>query len=119
MRTRNFAATLGRRSGIHSGRPRRGASRSVFTVNGRVDSVIAVFRLDRSKFTALGCNLTDSSGVAGLSFDVQGGGRISSRFPRRGMRGRGASSRGREGAPDRPCGAAALATTPASRSTRS
>ena len=44
------------------------------TVTGRVDSVIAVFRLDRSKFTSLGCQLTDASGVAGLSFDVQGGG---------------------------------------------
>ena len=49
------------------------------TVKGRVDSVIAVFRLDRSKFTSLGCNLTDASGVAGLSFDVQSGGYVSGR----------------------------------------
>ena len=43
------------------------------TVKGRADSVVAVFRLDRSKFISLGCRLTDASGVAGLSFDAQGG----------------------------------------------
>jgi len=43
------------------------------TVKGRVDSVVAVYRLDRSKLLPLGCALTDTSGVAGLAFDAQRG----------------------------------------------
>lgn len=41
------------------------------TVKGRIDSVVAVYRLDRSKLVSLGCALTDASGVAGVSFDSQ------------------------------------------------
>ena len=43
------------------------------TVKGRVDSVVAVFRLDRSKLKRLGCELTDASGVAGVPFDAERG----------------------------------------------
>lgn len=43
------------------------------TVKGRVDSVVAVFRLDRSKLKQLGCELTDASGVAGVPFDAERG----------------------------------------------
>jgi hypothetical protein len=43
------------------------------TVKGRVDSVMAVFRQERSKLTDLGCELTDTSGVAGVPFDAERG----------------------------------------------
>jgi len=43
------------------------------TVRGRVDSVVAVFRQDRSKLVDLGCDLSNVSGVAGVPFDVQRG----------------------------------------------
>ena len=45
------------------------------TVRGRVDSVVAVFREDRSKLKEVdhGCALTDESGVAGVSFDAERG----------------------------------------------
>ncbi len=43
------------------------------TVRGRVDSVVAVFRLDRSKLVSMGCALTDVSGVAGVAFDADRG----------------------------------------------
>lgn len=41
------------------------------TVRGRVDSVVAVYRQDRSKLVDLGCDVSDVSGVAGVPFDVQ------------------------------------------------
>jgi hypothetical protein len=40
------------------------------TVVGRVDAVVAVFRQERSTLSDLGCELTDSSGVAGVPFDA-------------------------------------------------
>lgn len=43
------------------------------TVGGRVDSVVAVFRQDRSKLVDLGCGLSDVSGVAGVPFDATRG----------------------------------------------
>jgi hypothetical protein len=43
------------------------------TVRGRVDSVVAVYRQDRSKLVDLGCDVSDVSGVAGVPFDVQSG----------------------------------------------
>jgi hypothetical protein len=43
------------------------------TVGGRVDSVVAVFRQDRSKLVDLGCGLSDASGVAGVPFDAARG----------------------------------------------
>jgi hypothetical protein len=43
------------------------------TVGGRIDSVVAVFRQDRSKLADLGCALADTSGVAGVPFDVTRG----------------------------------------------
>ena len=43
------------------------------TVRGRVDSVVAVFRLDRSKLVSIGCALTDVSGIAGVAFDANRG----------------------------------------------
>jgi hypothetical protein len=43
------------------------------TVRGRVDSVVAVYRQDRSKLVDLGCDVSDVSGVAGVPFDVQRG----------------------------------------------
>ena len=42
-------------------------------MKGRVDSVVAVFQLDRSKLKRLGCELTDASGVAGVPFDAERG----------------------------------------------
>src|SRR5438477_13014312 len=35
------------------------------TVHGRADSVVAVFRQDRSKLAPLGCDLSNGAGVAG------------------------------------------------------
>jgi hypothetical protein len=43
------------------------------TVGGRIDSVVAVFRQDRSKLVDLGCGLSDVSGVAGVPFDATRG----------------------------------------------
>ena len=43
------------------------------TVRGRVDSVVAVFRQDRSKLEDMGCALTDRAGVAGVAFDAERG----------------------------------------------
>jgi hypothetical protein len=43
------------------------------TVGGRVDSVVAVFRQDRSKLVDLGCGVSDVSGVAGVPFDATRG----------------------------------------------
>jgi hypothetical protein len=43
------------------------------TVGGRVDSVVAVFRQDRSKLVDLGCGLSGASGVAGVPFDAARG----------------------------------------------
>jgi hypothetical protein len=43
------------------------------TVRGRIDSVVAVFRLDRSKLVSMGCALTDISGVAGVAFSAESG----------------------------------------------
>lgn len=43
------------------------------TVRGRVDSVVAVFRQDRSKLVDLGCDVSDVSGVAGVPFDAEAG----------------------------------------------
>jgi hypothetical protein len=43
------------------------------TVRGRIDSVVAVYREDRSKLVDLGCDVSDVSGVAGVPFDVQRG----------------------------------------------
>jgi hypothetical protein len=43
------------------------------TVSGRVDSVVAVFRQERTKLTDLGCELTDTSGAAGVPFDAARG----------------------------------------------
>ena len=43
------------------------------TVGGRIDSVVAVFRQDRSKLVDLGCGLSDASGVAGVPFDAARG----------------------------------------------
>jgi hypothetical protein len=43
------------------------------TVRGRVDSVVAVFRQNRSKLEDLGCALSDESGVAGVPFDAERG----------------------------------------------
>lgn len=40
------------------------------TVHGRTDSVVAVFRQERSKLTPLGCDLTNASGIAGVPFDA-------------------------------------------------
>jgi hypothetical protein len=40
------------------------------TVGGRVDSVVAVFRQDRSKLVNLGCDVSAASGVAGVPFDA-------------------------------------------------
>jgi hypothetical protein len=40
------------------------------TVKGQVDSVVAVFRQDRSQLVDLGCELTGTSGVAGVPFDT-------------------------------------------------
>ncbi len=42
-------------------------------VGGRVDSVVAVFRQDRSKVVDLGCGISDVSGVAGVPFDATRG----------------------------------------------
>ena len=52
---------------------RSGRAAVRLTVRGRVDSVVAVFRLDRSKLVSMGCSLTDVSGVAGVSFDAARG----------------------------------------------
>ena len=43
------------------------------TAQGRTDSVVAVFRQERSKLTPLGCDLTNVAGVAGVPFDATGG----------------------------------------------
>lgn len=43
------------------------------TVGGRIDSVVAVFREDRSKLVDLGCGVSDLSGVAGVPFDATRG----------------------------------------------
>jgi len=43
------------------------------TVRGRADSVVAVFRQDRSKLVALGCDLSNVAGVAGVPFDAARG----------------------------------------------
>jgi hypothetical protein len=40
------------------------------TVEGLSDSVVAVFRQERSKLTPLGCDLSNVSGVAGVPFDA-------------------------------------------------
>jgi hypothetical protein len=40
------------------------------TVKGLADSVVAVFRQERSKLTALGCDVSNVSGVAGVPFDA-------------------------------------------------
>ncbi len=40
------------------------------TVAGLIDSVVAVFRQDRSKLVDLGCDLSGASGVAGVPFDA-------------------------------------------------
>jgi hypothetical protein len=40
------------------------------TVGGRVDSVVAVFREDRSKLVDLGCDVSGVSGIAGVPFDA-------------------------------------------------
>jgi hypothetical protein len=40
------------------------------TAHGRTDSVVAVFRQERSKLTPLGCDLTNVAGVAGVPFDA-------------------------------------------------
>jgi hypothetical protein len=43
------------------------------TVRGQVDSVVAVFRQERSRLQDLGCALTDTSGIAGVPFDAERG----------------------------------------------
>jgi hypothetical protein len=43
------------------------------TVKGQIDAVVAVFRQDRSQLTDLGCEVTGTSGVAGVPFDTTQG----------------------------------------------
>jgi hypothetical protein len=58
----------------YSVRPARSGRLAVrLTVRGRVDSVVAVYRQDRSRLVDLGCDVSDVSGVAGVPFDVQRG----------------------------------------------
>lgn len=40
------------------------------TVHGRADSVVAVFRQERSKLVPLGCDLSNTAGIAGVPFDA-------------------------------------------------
>jgi hypothetical protein len=55
-------------------KPGRGGRVAVqLSAHGRTDSVVAVFRQERSKLTALGCDLTNVSGVAGVPFDAARG----------------------------------------------
>jgi hypothetical protein len=53
--------------------PRSGRMAVQLTAHGRTDSVVAVFRQERSKLTPLGCDLTNASGVAGVPFDAARG----------------------------------------------